>query len=277
MAASLPLRELQLRLRTLLSQPPGALDDLERAVAGLPIRTHGTLSPAERVRVYADMYFLRLRDALAEDHRALHAALGAERFAALARAYFDAHPSDRPSLRDLGRHLAAFLAKRPDLVDHAWHVDLARFEWAMVDAFDAPDEEPLDARTLESMPPETWPELRLRPVRSLVLLGPCAPVDELRERLLAARETDVALEPVLLRVWRQDLTVYHRRTEPLEHEALTALARGTSFASLCAWLAERVGDAQAGPSAVGLLRRWLEDGLLARPAARLPSAEPGGR
>jgi hypothetical protein len=272
-----PLRELQLRLREIFARPPGSEAELARAVEHLPIRAHGALSAAERVRVYADMYFVRLRDALAEDHGALRLALGGERFAALARAYVDAHPSDRPSLRDLGRHLSAFLERRPELVDHPWQRDLAAFEWAMVEAFDAPDDEVLDAAALESLPPAAWPELHVRPVGSLVLLGPCAPADTLRERLLAGDDVgEVALEPVLLRVWRQDLTVFHRRVDALEHGALAMLRPGASFAALCAWLAERVGDEGAGPAAVRLLRRWLDDALLVRPDARLPSEGPAG-
>jgi hypothetical protein len=274
--ASPPLRELQLRLRELFARPPGSAEELERAVANLPIRAHGALSAAERVRVYADMYFLRLRDALAEDHGALREALGTERFAALARAYVDAHPSDRPSLRDLGSRLAGFLGRRPDLVDHPWQVDLAAFEWAMVGAFDAPDDDTLDAATLATLPRDAWPDLHLQPVRSLVLLGPCAPVDTLRDRLLAGEGTDdVALDRVLLRVWRQELAVYHRRIDPLERDALTVLAPGASFAALCAWLADRVGDDEAGSAALRLLRRWVDDGLLAR-ADGLPSQAPAG-
>ena len=37
---------------------------------------------------------------------------------------------------------------------------------------------------------------------------------------------------------------------------------GNSFAQLCEWAAQQVGDDQAAQLAVGALQRWLADGLL---------------
>lgn len=272
-----PLRELQLRLRALIARAPASPADFEQAVAALPIRSHGALSAAERVRVYADMHFLRMRDALAEDYPAVRRAIGGERFAKLVRAYVAEHPSDRPSLRDLGRHLPFFLARSSVPDGPPWLAELAAFEWALVEAFDAPDDAVLRAPDLRALPPERWPGLRLEPVRSLLVLEARAPVDALRERLLADGDTgDVALEPVVLCVWRQELTVFHRRIDTTEHEALQALAAGASFEALCARLAASVGEAEAGPTALRLLHRWLEDDLLRALDASLPSPGAAG-
>src|SRR5689334_17129302 len=122
-----PLRELQQRLRALIADPAttaGALGDLDERIAELPIRSDGRLSAAERVRIYARMYFLRLRDALADDYPALRRALGDEAFDALAQRYVTSHPSDRPSLRALGRHLPGFL--HADANAPRWHAELAQ-------------------------------------------------------------------------------------------------------------------------------------------------------
>ncbi len=272
-----PLRELQLRLRALIAREPASLEELQQAVGALPIRSHGALSAAERVRIYASMYFLRMRDALAEDYPAVRRAIGEGRFAALVRAYVDEHPSDRPSLRDLGRHLPSFLARHAVPDGPPWLAELAAFEWALVEAFDAPDDTLLRTSDLRALPPERWPALRLEPARSLLLLAAHAPVDTLRERLLAEGDTDdVPLEPVVLRVWRQERTVFHRRIDATEHDALQALAAGASFESLCARLAARVGEAEAGPTALRLLQRWLEDDLLRALDASLPSPAAAG-
>lgn len=264
MPEPLPLRELQLRLRRLFAGPlPESDDDLAHLISHLPVSGDHRLPPAQRVRIYAGMYFLRLRDALAEDYAALRHALGAAKFDALVRAYVAAHPSDRPSLRDLGRHLPSFVARRPELLHAPWHGDLARFEWAMVEAFDAPDEAVLAATDLEALAAERWPGLRLVPVRSLVVVAAAAPVDTLRERLRADESIDgVVIEPVLLRVWRQDLTVFHRRMDAVEGDALRRIDRGVTFAALCDWLGERMGEDAATAEALRLLGRWIEDGLL---------------
>jgi hypothetical protein len=86
--APLSLRELQQRLRELISAPDTWTADastLERRMADLGIRGDERLSAADRVRVYAGMYTLRLRDALAKDYPALHRALGDAAFDELAR------------------------------------------------------------------------------------------------------------------------------------------------------------------------------------------------
>jgi hypothetical protein len=134
----------------------------------------------------------------------------------------------------------------------------------MVDAFDAVDEPVLHARDLAGLAADAWPDVRLRPVRSLVLLSSLFPVDHVRERLLGG-EDDADTRPgrVQLRIWRQEWTVYHRRMDECEAAALDWLRGGATFAELCEWLSERDGDDQAAASALRLLHRWLDDELLA--------------
>jgi hypothetical protein len=262
--APLPLRELQSRLRALISDPrtlTASDSDLEPALTDLVILGDARLSAAERVRIYGRMYFLRLGDALAQDFPALQHALGSRAFDAAARAYVTAYPSDRPSLRELGRHLPGWAHGRPGLVA-PWQAELAQLEWAMVEAFDAMDQPVLAEAQLERRPAAAWPSLRLAPVGSLVLLSCTFAVDVLRERLLAKEAAEEPVpEPVLLRVWRQEHQVYVRRTGAREMAALRWLHTGAAFADLCAWLAEHNPDDPAS-EATALLRRWLEDGLL---------------
>jgi len=264
---TLPLRELQSRLAALISDPatltrPDA--ELATAVEPLGIRGDARLSAVERVRVYGRMYFLRLRDALANDLPALHLALGANAFGEVVQRYVAVHPSDRPSLRDLGRHLPGFLHGRPD-VALPWHAELAQLEWAMIEAFDARDEAVLTTGQLATLTADAWPELPIRPVGSLVLLACTTPVDDLRERLLAGEIVAAGGgDPVLLRVWRQDRQVFLRRTSEREMAALRWLHAGSTFGELCGWLAEHDPDGAAA-EAMSLLGRWLDDALLAAP------------
>lgn len=265
----LPLRELQGRLRALIADPvtvSGSLDALAAEVADLGIQGDDRLSAAERVRIYARMYFLRLRDALASDFPALQRALGDEAFDQVVQLYVLAHPSSSPSLRHLGSRLARFLTERPDLAA-PWQADLAALEWALVDAFDAADEPALDAARLALLTPDEWPDLALRPVASLRLLAAAAAVDHARDRLLDGETVAApAAEQVRLRVWRQDLRVYVRRIGADELAALHALAGGCTFAALCEWLAERAAPGDDPTTAAAtFLRRWVDDALLAAP------------
>lgn len=264
---TLPLRELQDRLRALITDPATLADPLpmlDGRVAALPIRGDARLSAGERVRIYARMYALRLHDALAHDYPALRRALGDDGFVDLVQRYVCAHPSDRPSLRDLGRHLPGFLY-RPQSDAPVWHAELAQLEWSMVEAFDAADQPVLGRGTLARLAPDAWPTLRIEPVRSLQLLSLAHAVDSAREHLLAGEPpTDLRTESVLLRVWRQDLVVYVRRVPPHEMAALRWLFRGATFGELCGVLDDGVAPTDdATATAAGLLQRWVDDGLLA--------------
>jgi hypothetical protein len=58
--------------------------------------------------VYRNAYVARLVEILGNDYSQVHAYLGDEGLAKLARAYIAAHPSDRRNARWFGRHLPAF-------------------------------------------------------------------------------------------------------------------------------------------------------------------------
>ncbi|HZP43318.1 MAG TPA: putative DNA-binding domain-containing protein [Candidatus Binatia bacterium] len=240
------LRELQQAFwRSLQGAPDPALVPLVVPTARLDAAAH--------VRLYADMYFWRLRDVLRADYPRLVAVLGDAAFAALARAYLAAHPSDRPSVRDLGRHLPAFLAASPPPGTPPFLADLARLEWARGEVFDAPDAAPLALDALRAVPPAEWPALRFAPVPAFVMLVAAWPVDALWDAPEANR---VRAERTALRVWRRGFDVYHARMDAAEEAALARLVAGEPFAGICE-PCERAEDAAA------LLLRWLDDGLLA--------------
>jgi uncharacterized protein (UPF0276 family) len=54
-----------------------------------------------------------------------------------------AHPSDRKSARDFGRHVPAFLANDTGFAKHPEVAEIAGLEKALTNAFDGPDAEPL--------------------------------------------------------------------------------------------------------------------------------------
>lgn len=220
-----------------------------------------TMAPAQRVEVYADAYFLRLRDVLAEDFPSVARLLGDESFAGLVRRYLKAHPSTEPSVRHLGRALAEFIASQDDLPP--WLGDLAALEWARVNAFDAPDDAPpLTAAKLAELDPTIWPNLTLVPVRSLETLDASWPV----HRLWANEEEphQIAPHPMQLRIWRgKDFYVFHAPMDAREAAAISKLLAGASFAGICQ-VFEDLDEEQAAQEAGALLLRWIEDGIIAR-------------
>ncbi|HET8948161.1 MAG TPA: DNA-binding domain-containing protein [Candidatus Polarisedimenticolia bacterium] len=128
------------------------------------------LPAAERLDIYANMYFFRLLDCLREDFPRLATALGEGRFHNLATDYLLAHPSENPSLRYLGRRLPEFLAGHALARESACLADLARLEWTRADLFDAADAKPLGRDDVAGVAAGHGGDLPLRTVPAFRLL-----------------------------------------------------------------------------------------------------------
>lgn len=225
------------------------------------------------LQAYRHAYRARLVAALADNFTVLTRALGDEAFEALAHAYLAARPSRQPSIRWFGDGLADFMATAGEaLVPHAGLVDIARMDWALRAAFDAAEAPALDPASLAALSPDDWPGLvlHLQPsVQRVALAHAVEPAWRvLREWDPASGEDSPELPEPLphahqLLAWRPALETRWRSLEPLEAALLAAVARGEPFAALCEEAAQALGDLEAAaPAVVGLLQRWLADGLL---------------
>jgi hypothetical protein len=260
------LAQTQQLLWKLITAPEGAaaglaqLDSTDGARARVLVAGDERLSAVERLDIYADMYFYRLRDALAEDFAAVCAVVGEDNFHNLVTDYLVAYPPSHFSLRYAGRHLPSFLVRHSSSQRWPYLPDLAQLEWAILDAFDAPDAAVLQPAALAAVPPDSWPALRFQLTPSLRVLQLEWPVDEVWKQV-QRKETPAAPARAALsvRVWRQDLRVYHRRVDAAERVALGAIQGAASFADVCEQIA--TGDARAD-RAFALLQTWLDDGLL---------------
>lgn len=229
----------------------------------------GRLLPgAEMAEIYGGAYVMRLIEVLGEDFPALHMLLGDEGFEKMARAYVLAHPSKHYDIRWFGRYLAGFLAATEPWSGLGEAEELARFEWALGEAFDAADAAPMDEADLAAVPPQAWAGLVFSFTPSLRRLdlnwdvpgfwkaqdGGATP-DGPPERLDAPRAW------ALWRDQRQMMVRYR----PLAGDAAAALdaaVNGASFGVLIERLAE-TKDAELAPMrAAELLRAWVDDGLL---------------
>ncbi len=217
----------------------------------------------QRLDVYFQAYRLRLQEVLATDFEGLHALLGDEGFEQASLAYIDAYPSEHPSVRWFGRALAGFLAEhypdRPELAE------MAAFEWAWGQAFDAADAPVADAARLAGLGAEQWPGLSvtLHPSVQRVSLQFNVPavfaaaVDEQPLPELARGDCGVSWL-----LWRHALNVHWRSLAADEDQALQAAGRGVDFASLCEGLCEWHEPAEVPLRAASLLRTWLDEGLI---------------
>ena len=251
------LRQLQEKFQSYLLRPDNSMDRL--------ISSSERVAAQVRLTIYADAYRLRLLEALDTDFPGLHSLAGDEEFDRLGRAYIDAHPSGHFSLRWYGNHLTEFLCSTAPWRDHPVLAEMAAFEWAMSLAFDAANDGAITLEDVAAIAPDAWGDMRLQPHASVQR------VDLLWNVPLfwKAVEADSELEapqagehPVGWVIWRQGLNTHYRSLTVDEAWALDGLLAGQDFASLCEGLCEWVDPDNAAAHAAGLLRRWVQDGMV---------------
>src|SRR6266851_5150376 len=160
-----------------MSANTGSLGDLQRAFQDYLLASSESFQTAVRdtrkadritlLDVYRDGYALRLIEVLTSDYPGLMAMAGPDDFDHMARAYITAHPSRHPSVRWYGRGLADFLAGTPPYDATPAAAEMARFEWALGEAFDSPNMTPIAADALMALPPEAWESLSFATLPSL--------------------------------------------------------------------------------------------------------------
>ena len=267
---SVPLKQLQSILYRLITAASGVAEGLaaegSMPAGGLNALVLGDerLSAEDRVDIYANMYFYRLRDVLKEDFPATLRVLGDDNFHNLATGYLIEFPPTEPSVQYCGRHLANFLRNHPLRKDAPYIADLAALERALVEVFHGPDAVVLEAEQLRAIAPEKWPALMMR-------THPAAKILRMEYRvaeLLRAVEEDREWKPadagaVEVIVWRRDSRVFYRELENVEERPIAAARDGVTFAKICELVAED-HDATKDPveELNRLLARWLADGIL---------------
>jgi hypothetical protein len=284
------LESLQREMAAAVMQPL-TKDDNMRATApdGRPmaevaasfIAPNSRLTAFERLEIYNRQYWFRVLGALAEDFPALRAVVGERRFEALSIAYLTEHPSRSFTLRNLGSKLPEWLTAHPEHAGrrHRLAVDLARIEWACVEAFDAPDRDPLTQRQIAALQGES--KLSLQPCLQLVALS--YPADDLvlelhkREKRQTS-EAGVAHEdsgaeiaipklrprPTWLAVHRVDLSVYYRRIAREEFQTLVALRDGRALGAAieAGFAGSRISQGQRPERVQQWFGSWAELGWI---------------
>ena len=232
------------------------------ADSAAPVMIRGGASGAERVAdVYGGGYLTRTREALAEVYEAVHMVLGPRRFAALAAAYTEQHPSHEYNLSFFGRQLEDWLEAS------AWHralpflPDLARLEWLVCQAFHAFDDPPAEASRFASLPVEAWERARFQFQPSMGLIASAWPIRDIWVARSQPRDTiDIALasRPHHLMVHRRGTEVVCEVVEPEAFTLLQHLADGQPLAAACAALASAVEPS----SLTGWFSHWTAQGLI---------------
>ena len=233
------------------------------------IRIHvvGTdkVSAEQRLTIYYDAYRMRLLEALDSNYPVLHGWIGDEEFEKLGLAYLAAPPSTHFSIRYFGHELARFLAASETYRDKPFLSEMARFEWAMSEAFDAPDSALVRLEDMAAIDSGAWPSLRFTmqdSVRRLNLEWNVPTIWKAIDAEQAPEEPRRSEYPMSWLLWRQDLKTYFRSLSVDEAWALDAVANGGTFAMICEGLCEWIDAQHVAAHAAGLLKQWISDGLI---------------
>lgn len=243
-----------------------ALADPAR-LAGLAPQLKG--DPA-RLGIYRGNLAELWRRALASAYPLLRRQLGDAAFDALARAYGRAHPAQDPDLNRFGASLADFLddAARP------WLPDLARLEWAVHEAWYAPDVPALAGdgprSVLARLSPARFeasrailhPSLRLHASRwTTPALWLAAQAGDADADADAAGPRERASHALVLRPRWQAIV---RELGAAEHAALARLAHGEDFGAAFDAAFDLVGESGALDDVpiAAWLDGWIRDGVV---------------
>ena len=186
--------------------------------------------------IYVNAYAARLREVLENDHPALSIYLGDALWDTLCRGFIAARPSHLRSLRHYGGSLPAWLRHAAPFDAHPQVAELAAWERWLMDSFDAADAPAARWDTLQSLPPQQWPTLRLafHPSLQSVRLGWNSVAIW---KAVKAGQAPPDARPVGGEhwvIWRDAAMLTRYRPLPAEESRLLEhFARGGSFADGC--------------------------------------------
>ncbi|MEO6036448.1 MAG: DNA-binding domain-containing protein [Verrucomicrobiota bacterium] len=246
-------------------------------VVGEFIKPNDRLTSFERLEIYNRQYWNRILECFYGDYPGLQTLLGETKFRKLAIAYLDQCPSQCFTMRNLGRSLEEFLRAEPRHTKpiEQLALDMARLEWAHVEAFDAEACPVLTADDLLGLKSATV-QLTLQPYLSLLELGFAVDqyllslkkegdtlrseasnaVTERRQQTVKKKNKPKRAK-IFLAVHRMDDCVWYKRIEADEFKILSALRDGATLENACAATIDP--EARSVEEWSALIRQWFQN------------------
>ena len=193
------LRQQQAWLQNVVTCVPGQLDQAMSDTQEFIKEGYG-LDPESRLWIYRGMFPIRMVESLQVDFPGVAYALGSEAFEELVMNYVAEHPSSSWTLNHLGQHFPAYLSQLKSRQRIFLH-DLAVLEWNLAQVFDEPEVPALTPDRLQTLSPDQWEELVLKPRPTSRLLKFAYPVSHYLHQVdneLTPRRPNKATQRVLI-------------------------------------------------------------------------------
>jgi hypothetical protein len=247
-----------------------------QSVASEFIKPNDRLTAFERLEIYNRQYWFRVLDSLYEDYPGLRAVVGERTFGKLVEAYLVQYPSSSFTLRNLGARLEKFLREAPHWAGkhQSLALEVVRFEWAQIVAFDGEAKPVVGLAELRKVEPAKL-KLGLQPYLTLLALD--YPVDDFvlavkkHEALRGAashamdsapkatRLNKVPLprrEKTFVAVHRHQNALYYKRLEPEAFVLLNALRKQATLEQA---LGRAFRRASSGQDQLKKLEGWFKN------------------
>jgi hypothetical protein len=237
------------------------------------IKPNDRLTSFERLEIYNRQYWFRIRQCFYEDYPGLRAILGDQQFERLADAYLAHYPSESFTLRNLGSRLVKFIEAEPRRVapHEQLALDMARLEWAHIEAFDNEARPPLKTDDLTGLDAakirlQLQPHLTLLELKNEIadflielkknsgLRGEASnAMEQNRRHKKTSRAHGLKRRTNFLAVHRYQDLVYYKELEPGQFRMLSALQNGATLKKACAELAGLKLSGDPGET----IRKWF--------------------
>jgi hypothetical protein len=259
-----PLHQVQDEFQRYLLRGDAAIEGRVVGTSRVPVAT--------RLAIYGGGYGARLIEALQTNFPMLARLLGESDFETMAAEYIRAHDSTFSSIRYYGNELAQFLEQAAAYASVPVLAEMARWEWAMTEAFDSADAAAVEPSAMAQVAPEQWAGLRFEwhpSVRHLALAWNVPQVWKALASQDAQSDTEYDRPEVKLAdddgqwlLWRSKLEIFFRSLARAEAAALDRALDGGTFGDVCDVLCGFTDEDAAPAQAAGFLREWLQAGLI---------------
>jgi hypothetical protein len=221
------------------------LDADERALAADVVADGFTAG--ERLQIYRNTCRSTLVEALRLAYPSVNRLVGEDFFDAAAGRFIDRHPPRSAYLNEYGEGFADVLAGLKSLEVFSYVPDVARYEWALSVAANAPDVDALRPDALASALAEDPARLCFLAHPSLSVLALSHPADQIADAVLSGDEAamaqvDVAGGPVRLVVHRGPEGLESHRLSVTAHEFISRLYAGATLAELAGAAPDEVAE-----------------------------------
>lgn len=228
------------------------------------VQPGGSIDVKTRMHIYANAYRARFVETIETDHEMLGLYLGDELFDKMAKGYIQTYPSQYTSLRNYADELPNYLANNQPFAAHPVIAELARFERALLVAFDARDVESIVFSDLTKLPPEKWPDVICRFHPSVQLFDSSWNSVDIWNALKKGMTPDAAKQQqVTWLVWRNSerLTQF-QSIDTIEQTMLINFLNGKNFAEVCEDLSGTIPQQEIPTRAFNTLKIWFDRKLI---------------